>query len=249
MRMKPCQVLAWIAFGLGLQFQVQAKSQPLEPISMGCWMRAETRQAQGLMLLYHQAFANLGYRLQMHYLPSARIRVMLEDGQLDGDCARQPFFAQELASPELVVRVPEPAGATTVSLWAQPEFTSAAIDWQQAEQERWLVVFEQGTDIAKYHLDHYPQELQMPVPSQCHGLRMLAQGHAQLLLAIDFALEYDMAASVEDCPRAQAVQPLVHLEAFPFLHRSKAFLAEPLARELRHLTCLAAATAQDCEQP
>ncbi len=221
-----CLIIVSLVMALG-----QARAQTFV---VGCWMQEGSAADLGLQALYGQALEILGFDLEWRHLPVARAQLEMAQGLLDADCARHDQYSLQLLDGQQVIRLPVVVGGSTVDLWQAKDADHQIENLTQAAEQQLRLVYQRGTDIARRHLQDYPQHLVYEVGSSCVALRMLEAKRVDILLSTvgDYSFKV---IEHQDCPLPQKLVEIHRFEAVPILHPRHQVLTQSLAEVLGQL--------------
>lgn len=228
-RRRFCQAASKLFFTLLLVLSL-VEARPV--LVMGCWFEPDSAADRGLQSLYRHSLEAIGYQLDWRYFPVARVQLELQQGLIDGDCARHDQYQLPLADGQMALRVPVVVGGTSINMWQSQDHDHRVSSLQEAEQQRLTILYERGTDIAKVHLPGYPSHWVYSVSDLCVGLRMLRAGRVDLFLAQESSMDNSQIGT-QLCPEAQSLFTVFELQANPVLHARHQDIIAPWAEQLR----------------
>lgn len=203
-----------------------------EPFVMGTTRPESDPTGRWMRKVYAELFRRIDVPLRVLQEPTARLPLMLEAGQIDGEMARGAGYAQEHPS---LVRVEEPSFETSFVLYASrdlhlrepPDLTAGDL---RAVFPRGVMECEQGLRA------WLPPARVTDVPATEQALSMVALGRADVACALDM-----LALPLLKSPalRLGGLHPVLSLgkpvPLYAFVHPRRADLAPAMAAALRQM--------------
>lgn len=190
----------------------------------GRWMR----------MIYVEAFRRLDLPLRVEVYPLARIGVLLDRGEVDGEFLRTAAYG---AAHPALVRVDESVVDLVFALWTV-DSTAAPRRLQDLADTGWQVLYRRGVLVCERALTAaIPADRLIDVTTTAQGLQMLRGARAEVYCEIDMALTNEhYAPPFKDTAMPRKLLELGDpLPTYPYLHRRHAALAAPLAAVLRQM--------------
>jgi hypothetical protein len=187
-----------------------------------------------MRLVYGEAFRRLHRPLEIVYIPTKRLSVLIDEGSLDGEVLRAYGYA---GSHPALLRVEETITKIRVVLWSADEAVRP-VTVDDVAKGSWRVMYRRGMGICENPLRAAVQATRLSeAVSTEEGLRVLLARRVDLLCDVDLAVY----ATLAERPAAErsAVRETLQIGApvplYPYLHRRNADLALALAQTLRRM--------------
>jgi polar amino acid transport system substrate-binding protein len=226
------QCTRWLATTLALCVGGVALAAENRPVmTFSCAIVPDSAVIEQLDLLYQQAFAQLGYNFVMLNRPSRRSLTDVNQGHVDGECARFGLLQDDTRFTELV-RVEAKLVNFNLNVYSYrtdlPEITSANFS-----QLALRVGYQRGSAAQDVFLAELPDAYRTQFIELGHGLRMMAAGRLDVIVSAQAMLTATLAKV--STPAPQRVGTLARYGAYPYLNREHQLLAPRLARELNKI--------------
>jgi len=223
---------------LGVACRVSpAQAAAPEPFFMGTDAEETTLTGKWYRRIYGEAFKRMGVPLVMQASPTARLTIIADQGDVDGQGSR--VFAYADAHPDQL-RVEESVHNVRLALHA---FGPATLSDQPRRLEdlaagKWRVEYRRGVAICEQTLKPLiASERLSDVTSIEQGLKKLKAGRTDFYCDFDLAVRNGLAGPEFKGVTGyrQALDLNVGLPLYPYVHRSRAELAPRLAKTLKEM--------------
>lgn len=189
--------------------------------------------ARWLMLIYSDAFRQLGVELEVRAFPAARAAAEAEAGNVDGELARS--FDYE-ATQTTMMRVPEPTFFAITSAYVCRKDIRLAPGWEGLRNSPYRVEYRAGYTVMAQKLAAVLRPEQLSgVRTAETGLRKLIRGRSDVYVDISDIVD---SALQQDEFRLAGVRRAAVLERGPihaYLNKRHAELARRLSGVLRQM--------------
>lgn len=185
-----------------------------------------------LLLIYTEAFRQLGIGVQFRTVPAARAMAEAQAGNLDGELARGLEYESMQSS---LVRVPEPAIIAALGAYARdPAIHLSSIEELRGASYR--VECHSGYPVIEKMLTAVIPSSQLSRISHTElGLRKVALGRTDIYIDAEDLVDPILAARPPELQEVYKVGVMERKAIYAYLHRRHARLAERLGEVLRHM--------------
>lgn len=208
-----------------------ARAAPPAPFVMGTDADEATLHGKWFRRIYAEAFRRLDIPLEFAVYPLARLGVLADQGDIDGEALRVHGYGA--AHPNLV-RVEESAIENRLALYtANPALSLNRLE--DLASSRLTVEYRRGVAIClKFLGPLFPPERIADVTTTGQGLRKLVAGRMDLYCDFDLAVQSALYShELADLgPFRKAIDLGEPIPLYPYLHRKNAALAPRLADTL-----------------
>ncbi|GAA5315460.1 MAG: hypothetical protein AseanaTS_06650 [Candidatus Pelagadaptatus aseana] len=175
------------------------------------------------------AFNNLGYDFKLIYLSRLRERVELEQGHIDGSCARSAHYIEHISTNTLMIKTP--LARDNMDIFSNDP--DVRINNLSELPDAKTVGFVRGSYTVTHHLKNSRRQL-VEVPDIATGLRMLDSGKLDFFVDFKHAvIEY-----LDLLPLNNTVYTSGRLTTslfYPSIHKKHASLLPELNREFEKI--------------
>jgi len=230
-----------LALGLLLPF-LPARATPVPPPApapfvMGTDLEDATLFGKWYRQIFGEAFGRLGVLLTVVVVPTARLTILADRGEVHGQAARIHAYAETHPNQ---VRVEEAVHKVRLALYA---FGPAAHPDQPRQLEdlaagKWRVEYRRGVAVCEKMLRPLlAAERFSDVTSTEQGLKKLKAGRTDLYCDFDTGVRNELLtpAFKGETGYRKALDLDVDLPLYPYVHKSRAELAPRLAEALRKM--------------
>lgn len=188
-----------------------------------------------LGLIYNEAFARLGYGVELHALYPERRLVESNSGRMDGEAGRIRFDSDLAAKYPNLLRVTEPLITVTFAAFA----TDADIrlnSWKDFGSRNLVVGYPRGIKLVEKRLSSHVDEQNIyKVVQLRQGLRMLRRGRINVLIDVKVSVEHLLGEAEFIDSGIVLAASLEVLPVFPYLHKKHRSLVPKLAAVLKSM--------------
>jgi len=179
-------LISWAASGYGETApltQQNAVSTNANSITFGCAFQPDNLSFLRLKKNLTNVWNGLGYEVKLQHMPHSRVAFELEQGRIDGDCARALVYSEQ------------DKNVFYVRSWVTPRYihafqmTEFATDFDpRTDLKDKRIVFIRGTRIINKFLQEH-QLAGVAVTTQKQAIKMVAGGHADVLIGFSAPVE------------------------------------------------------------
>lgn len=200
-------------------------------IQFSCWIPPETSLYSELETAYQKAFAQLGYEFSMQFRPGQRSLFEAEKGITDGECAREANYLREVPDSQLL-KVDILVGHSDLVVWSHIKDLSinSIEELLKTNYRMGYAVGDKTTEglIKRHKINAYP------IANHENALKMLSAGRIDLYIHPSAIIKLQLARMQLERPVYPA-GVLLHMYAYPYLHKKHQDLAVPLVKALENI--------------
>jgi len=225
-------IIFWMTSGYGdtatrAPKNTESTTDSANTVTFGCAFQPDNPSFQRLKKHLTSVWNGLGYEVSMQHMPHSRVGFELEQGRIDGDCARA------------LIESKQHKNVFFVRSWVKPSYihafqvTEFAADFNpRTDLKNKRIVFIRRTRI----INKFLQEKQLTgvsVTTQKQAIKMVAGGHADVLIGfsapVEGALEtMKFNGKLHKTPISDPI--LIYLAVHKRHHHLKSKLEEQIAR-------------------
>jgi hypothetical protein len=204
---------------------------------MGTTLEETTPYGKWYRRIYGEAFRRMGVPLKVETLPTARLTVSSDQGEIQGQCARVAAFADSHPGQ---IRVDEALHEVRLALFA---FGPANRPDQPRRIEdlaggKWLVEYRRGVAVCEQRLRPLvAAERLSDVTTLEQGLKKLKAGRTDFYCDFDAAVRSELLSAEfkGETGYRKALDLGVGIPLYPYVHKSRAEMVPRLAETLRRM--------------
>lgn len=200
-----------------------------ETIVFGCATKANGETQQRFELLATKAFQNMGYNLKVVHLSRLRERTELEQGRIDGSCAKSRYYVDNVSDNTVLVEAPLTRDSIDIFSANASKKINSISDFDPSDR----IAIVQSTYVVRPDIAPLTDRL-IEVNSIEQGLSMLADGELDYFIDFKFAV----IEHLDQIPLKNPIYTAGHLSDpvfYPALHKKHQALVPALTAELRKL--------------
>ena len=227
-----------LAVVLGAAFLVApAPAAPPAPFVMGTEIEETTLYGKWYRRVFGEAFARMGVPLTMETVPTARLTILADQGEVHGQSARILAYADTHPNQQRVeeVLIDARLGLFAYGPSPRPDQPNRIEDLAAG---KWRVEYRRGVAICEKTLKPIvPAERLSDVTSIEQGLKKLKVGRTDFYCDIDTAVRNELTAPAYkgESGYRKALDLGASLPLYPYVHKSRAELVPSLAETLRKM--------------
>ncbi len=227
--------LLLIVLGLMALLVSPAHAAGAEPFVLGTDFEETSPMGKWYRRIYGEVFRRMGVPLSFVVMPTARLTILADQGEVDGQPSRVMAYAETHPNQ---IRVDEVLHEVRLGLYT---FNSVTRPAQAGRIEdlasgKWLVEYRRGVAICEKLLKPLlPSDRISDVTSTDQGLKKLKSGRTDYYCDFDAAIRNEILTPEYkgDVRFRRALDLGVGIQLYPYVHKSRADLAPRLAETLR----------------
>lgn len=207
------------------------------PFVMGSDSEESSLTGKWYRRIYAEAFRRLGVPLTITVSPTARLSILADEGQVDGQTTRLAIYAEAHPNQR---RLKESVHEVRLALFAFQHETRSAYPQRLEDLTtgNWLVEYRRGVAICEKTLKPLlPAERLSDITSAAQGMQKLKAGRTDLYCDFELAVQSELLTP--DYRGVNGFRPVmdlgVRLPLYPYVHKSRAELAPRLASVLKKM--------------
>jgi len=212
-----------------------ASKQQTRTIRLAFPELAETYLYRLAKLIYTEAFARLGYGIELHLFPSERSLLESNSGRMDGEAGRILFDSALAANYPNLIRVSE--SAASIAIGAYTADTAIRFNSEKDLVGRNLIIgYRRGIKLSeKVLFGQVDADHLFEVTDIRQGFRMLKRGRINVMIGIQTSVE-GVLAEAEFMDSGIALASILKVfPVYPYLHEKHHSLVPQLASILRSI--------------
>jgi polar amino acid transport system substrate-binding protein len=186
-------------------------------------------------LKFTEAFKRLGYRFELHALPSERALRESNSGHMDGEAGRIRFNAAMSARYPNLVEVNEPTFMVRIGAYSA-DASVRCDSWQDLLEGHYLIGYQRGIKLIESKLiGRVDPEKLYSLTDIRQGLRMMARGRIDMLVALQTSVESVLLESEFMDTDFRLAGVIEAVPVLPYLNKKHRALAPQLAATLKSM--------------